>query len=248
MPFIHYVQQQRRGRPTVSTKPSRPSSSVISLSGVGALGEAIRTHDSLVVVVAPPSEEGTNDAAGGGAGRRRPEPRAGPPRVGQASSRTRMTGIARRLKGPCAAGLALVAGVLGLGSVFVASARSALAESATSLNGTVTISVPPIVLAGGASTYTLTFTNTSTSTTTNVVAVGSLPTGMTLKSIGNCARLGGNQSTSFNCTMPNLAPGASESATFSILASAAGSYELPVGVAAAIPDSASLGASGTRPS
>jgi uncharacterized repeat protein (TIGR01451 family) len=94
-----------------------------------------------------------------------------------------------------------------------------------------------------ASIYTLTFTNTTTSTTTNVVAVGSLPSGMTLKSIGNCARLGGNQSTSFNCTMPNLAPGASESATFSILASTTASYDIPFGVAAAIPDPNTPGAS-----
>jgi uncharacterized repeat protein (TIGR01451 family) len=88
------------------------------------------------------------------------------------------------------------------------------------------MSVPPPVLAGVASTYTLTFTNSIPSTTTNVVAIGSLPTDMTLKSIGNCARLRGNQSASLNCTMPNLAPGASESATFSILTSAMGTYDI----------------------
>jgi uncharacterized repeat protein (TIGR01451 family) len=134
-----------------------------------------------------------------------------------------MTRTARRVNRPCAAALVFVAGAVGLSGAFVASAPTALAETVTSPNGTVAMSVPPPVLAGVASTYTLTFTNTSTSTTTNVVAIGSLPTGMTLKSIGNCARLGGNQSTSFNCTMPNLAPGASESATFSILASTTGS-------------------------
>jgi uncharacterized repeat protein (TIGR01451 family) len=154
-----------------------------------------------------------------------------------------MTRTARTINRWQAAALALVAGTVGLGGAFVASAPAALAETVTSLNGTVTMSVPPPVVAGVASTYTLTFTNTSTSTTTNVVAVGSLPNSMTLKSISNCARLGGNQSTSFNCTMPNLAPGASESATFSILASTTGSYDIPFGVAAAIPDPNTPGAS-----
>jgi uncharacterized repeat protein (TIGR01451 family) len=139
--------------------------------------------------------------------------------------------------------MALVVGVVGVGGAFAAAAPTASAESVTSFNGTVTMSVPPPVAVGIASTYTLTFTNTTTRITTNVVAMGSLPTGMTLKTTTNCARLGGNQSTSFNCTMPNLAPGASESATFSILASAVGTYAIPVGVAAAIPDPNTPGAS-----
>jgi uncharacterized repeat protein (TIGR01451 family) len=63
-----------------------------------------------------------------------------------------------------------------------------------------------------------------------------MPAGMTLKNITNCARLGGNQSTSFLCTMPNLAPGASETASFSILASTAGTYDVPFGVSAAVPE------------
>jgi uncharacterized repeat protein (TIGR01451 family) len=142
------------------------------------------------------------------------------------------------------AGGAALAGALGFIGAFIAVAiPSAFAESVTSPNGTVAISVPPPVVAGVSSTYTLTFTNTSRSATTNVVALGNLPAGMTLNRINNCARLGGNQSTSFNCTMPNLAPAASESATFSILASAAGSYDIPFGVAAAIPDPNTPGAS-----
>jgi uncharacterized repeat protein (TIGR01451 family) len=153
-----------------------------------------------------------------------------------------MTGTARRVNRPRTAALVVVAGAVGLSGAYVTSS-TALAETVTSSNRAVAISVPPPVVAGVASTYTLTFTNTATSTTTNVVAVGSLPSGMTLKSIGNCARLGGNQSTSFNCTMPNLAPGASESATFSILASTTGSYDIPFGVAAAIPDPNTPGAS-----
>jgi uncharacterized repeat protein (TIGR01451 family) len=156
-----------------------------------------------------------------------------------------MTTTARNLKSPVAV-LAVVAGVFGLvGAYIIAAAPAAFAKRATSPTGMVAVSVPPPVVAGVASPYTLTFTNTTTSTTTNVVALGSMPAGMTLKIIKNCARLGGNQSTSFECTMPNLSPGKSETATFSILASAAGSFDVPFGVAAAIPDPGSPGASET---
>jgi uncharacterized repeat protein (TIGR01451 family) len=154
-----------------------------------------------------------------------------------------MTRTTPHVKGARAYPLAFVTAALAVGGAFMASPLTASAESVTSLNGTVALSVPPPVVAGVASTYTLTFTNTSSSATTNVVALGTLPVGMTLKSIGSCARLGGNQSTSFNCQMPNLAPGASESATFSILAAASGTYDLPFGVAAAIPDPGTPGAS-----
>ncbi len=156
-----------------------------------------------------------------------------------------MTTTARTLKSPVAV-LAVVAGVFGLaGAYFVAAAPAAFAKRATSPTGMVAVSVPPPVVAGVASPYTLTFTNTTTSTTTNVVALGTMPAGMTLKNIKNCARLGGNQNTSFECTMPNLAPGKSESATFSILASATGTFDIPFGVAVAIPDPGSPGASET---
>jgi uncharacterized repeat protein (TIGR01451 family) len=91
---------------------------------------------------------------------------------------------------------AVLAGALGLiGTFIITASPSAVAESVTSLNGSVVMSVPPPVVAGVISTYTLTFTNTSASATTNVVAVGTLPTGMTVNRINNCARLGGNQST-----------------------------------------------------
>jgi uncharacterized repeat protein (TIGR01451 family) len=112
---------------------------------------------------------------------------------------------------------------------------AALAESVTSPTGMVTMSVPPPVVAGAPSTYTLTFRNTTAETETGIVASGNLPNGMSLKNINGCARLGGNQSLGFLCTLPNLAPGASETATFSLLASTTGTYDIPVTVAAAEP-------------
>jgi uncharacterized repeat protein (TIGR01451 family) len=139
--------------------------------------------------------------------------------------------------------LTVFVSVLALTAAFVAFAPVAVAASVTSPSGMTAMSVPSPVVAGVPSTYTLTFTNTTSSTTTNIVAVGTLPSGMTLKNITNCTRLGGNQSTSFDCTLPNLAPGASESATFSLLASAIGSNDLSFGVAAAIPDPNTPGAS-----
>jgi uncharacterized repeat protein (TIGR01451 family) len=58
---------------------------------------------------------------------------------------------------------------------------------------------------------------------------------MTLKNINGCARLGGNQSLGFLCTMPNLAPGASETATFGLVASGIGTYDVPFTVSASEP-------------
>jgi uncharacterized repeat protein (TIGR01451 family) len=78
-------------------------------------------------------------------------------------------------------------------------------------------------------------TNQTSSVMTNIVALGSLPSGVTVKGINGCARLGGNQSVSFNCSMPNLAPGASENATFSLLASAVGGTDITFGVAGGVP-------------
>jgi uncharacterized repeat protein (TIGR01451 family) len=129
--------------------------------------------------------------------------------------------------------------VLGLLGASVMAAPAALAESATSPTGMVAVSVPPPVVAGVASTYTMTVTNTTSSTTDGplgITAAGTMPAGITVQSIQGCARLGGNQSTSFLCSMPNLAPGASETATFSLLASAAGSYQIPFGASELIPD------------
>lgn len=138
------------------------------------------------------------------------------------------------------AAVAALVAVLGVLGASLALTSTALAESATSPTGMVSVSVPAPVVAGAASTYTLTVTNASATDLTNVVAVASLPSGITLRGgIAGCARLGGNQSTSILCSMPSLAPGASESATFSLLASLPGSYQIPFGVSGGhpVPDS-----------
>lgn len=118
---------------------------------------------------------------------------------------------------------------------------AALAETATSPTGMVSVSVPPPVVAGAASTYTMTVTNTTSLPMTSLTAVGSMPSGMTLKNISGCARLGGNQSTSLFCSLPPLQPGASETATMSLLANAVGDYQIPFGVSAAEPEPGSSG-------
>ncbi|HET6793912.1 MAG TPA: DUF11 domain-containing protein [Acidimicrobiales bacterium] len=136
----------------------------------------------------------------------------------------------------------VAAGTLGFAGVVLGAAPTAFAESAVSPTGMVAVSVPPPVVAGLPSTYTLTFTNTTSSTMSGIVAEGDLPAGMTLKNINNCARLGGNQTIAFLCSMPNLAAGASESATFSILASSIGTYDLPFTVSGGVPIPGSPGA------
>ncbi len=140
---------------------------------------------------------------------------------------------------PRYAALAVLGTVLGAVGASLAVTSTALAESATSPTGLVSVSVPAPVVAGAASTYRMTVTNVSSTSLTNIVALGDLPAGMTLHGIGGCARLGGNQTTSFDCSLANLAPGASESATFSLLAATPGSYEIPFNVVGGqpIPDS-----------
>jgi uncharacterized repeat protein (TIGR01451 family) len=132
-----------------------------------------------------------------------------------------------------AAAIAVLAAALGL-PVSLLLAPPAFAESVTSPTGMVAVSVPPPVVAGVASTYTMTVTNTTSSPfqgPAGIVASGEMPSGITIKGIKGCTSLGGNQSTSFLCSMPNLAPGASETATFSLLASAVGSYQIAFGAA-----------------
>jgi uncharacterized repeat protein (TIGR01451 family) len=122
-----------------------------------------------------------------------------------------------------------------LAAASLALAPASLAESATSPTGSVAVSVPPSVVAGLPSTYTLTFTNTTAEPMSGIVASGNLPSGMTLRNINGCARLGGNQSFGFLCTMPNLAAGASETATFSLVASTVGTYDIPFSVSGTVP-------------
>lgn len=137
--------------------------------------------------------------------------------------------------------LSLLTPPLGLLFFSLIVATPALAETATSPTGMVSISVPPPVVAGTASTYTMTVTNTASIPMTSLVASGIMPSGMTLKNIGGCARLGGNQSLSFLCSLPPLQPGASETATISLLANAVGDYQVPFGVSALEPDPGSPG-------
>lgn len=140
----------------------------------------------------------------------------------------------------------LAAVVVGAGAATAVVSMPAFADTATSPTGMVTVSVPPGVVAGTASTYTMTVTNTTAETfdgSAGVVASGVLPTGTTVQRIAGCANLGGNHSTSFLCSMPNLPPGGSETATFSILATAPGSYQLSFGAAALEQDPADPSAS-----
>lgn len=137
--------------------------------------------------------------------------------------------------------VAAISGVVGLSAAFAVAAPSALAESATSANGMVAVSVPAPVVAGAPSTYSVTFTNTTASTMTGIVVESDLPAGMTLKNINNCARFGGNQTSSILCEMPNLAAGASESSTYSILAATIGTYAIPFTVSGGIPVTGSPG-------
>jgi uncharacterized repeat protein (TIGR01451 family) len=140
------------------------------------------------------------------------------------------------------AALVVFAITVGVSGASLALTSAASAASAIGFNGMMTVSVPEPVLAGVASTYTMTVTNTTSSPLTNIVAVSTMPSGVSVKSIAGCARLGGNQSTSILCSMPNLAAGVSESATFSLLASAVGTYDIQFGFAGGQPIPGSPGA------
>jgi uncharacterized repeat protein (TIGR01451 family) len=120
---------------------------------------------------------------------------------------------------------------------------AAFADGATSPTGMVSVSVASPVVAGIASTYTITATNTTPLPMTSVVAEAEMPSGVTLRNISGCTRLGGNQSLSVLCSMPGLAPGASETATVSLVESAVGTYQIPFGVSALEPVPGSPGVS-----
>src|SRR5215831_4869493 len=112
--------------------------------------------------------------------------------------------LAPRLGRRRAAAIAVLAAALGLpGSLMLASAASA--ESVTSPTGMVAVSVPPPVVAGVASTYTMTVTNTTSVAfqgPAGIIAAGEMPSGITIHGIKGCTNIGGNQSTSFLCSMP----------------------------------------------
>jgi uncharacterized repeat protein (TIGR01451 family) len=124
---------------------------------------------------------------------------------------------------------AMIAAALGATAAASLPAMAADVDSVTSPTGMVAVSVPEPVVAGTASTYTMTVTNETSSAfdgPAGVVVASTMPAGITITRIAGCAKLGGNQSTSLFCSMPNLAPGASETATFSLLAAAAGDYQI----------------------
>ncbi len=134
-----------------------------------------------------------------------------------------------------AAALALMGTLLGV-------TAPAFAESATSPSGMLGASVPPPVVAGLAANYTITVTNITSSPMSGIVLSSNMPTGMTVKNINGCVRLGGNQTASVLCTLPNLAPAASETATLSLLASTIGTFDVPFNVSGGIPVPSSPGA------
>lgn len=149
------------------------------------------------------------------------------------------TTTARRVPRPLrVTALTVVAAAMGLAATALTSAP-ALADTVTSPTGMVTLSGPSNAVTGVASTYTMTVTNTTARAfdgPLGVVASGSVPAGLTIARIAGCANVGGNHSTSFLCTMPNLPAGGSESATFTIAASAPGSYQLTFGASASQSD------------
>lgn len=146
-----------------------------------------------------------------------------------------MTGAGRTSRGRRAVGVGLGSVALCFAGVFAAGIPTASAESTTSSpSGFATMSVPPPVVAGLASTYTLTYTN-PTSAPMSPVTQSTLPAGMTIRGTSNCANLGHGNPNGWNCAMPTLAPGASESATFSIVANGTGTYQIPVSAQATIP-------------
>jgi len=128
-----------------------------------------------------------------------------------------------------------VATASGVIAMSFAVAAPAFAESATSTTGMIAVTVPPPVVAGLASNYTITVTNTTSSPMSNIALISDMPTGLTVKNINGCARIGGNQSISVLCTMSNLPPAASETATVSLLAATTGTYAIPFNVDGGIP-------------
>lgn len=141
------------------------------------------------------------------------------------------------------AALAVAAAALSLMTIALGGGP-ALADTFTSPTGMMTVTTPANVLAGVASTYTMTLTNTTAEPFDGLAGViinGSVPSGMSVQRITGCSNLGGNKSPFFTCGMPNLAPGASETATFSIVASAIGSYQFFLGASAEQSDGANDG-------
>lgn len=125
--------------------------------------------------------------------------------------------LARVVSGRRAAGLVVSLGLAG--AFATAAAPAASAQTATDLNADLTASGPDAVLPGATATYTATVTNPLPTTTTGVELVAIAPLGMTLLSSNNCPAFrfgGGSLRNELSCNTTNLAPGASESVTFTL--------------------------------
>jgi uncharacterized repeat protein (TIGR01451 family) len=102
---------------------------------------------------------------------------------------------------------------------------------------TLTMSTVGPVLSGVAANYTIGVANISDAAIPSVTAEFQLPTGMSLKTVpANCVknRFGGNTGPAA-CSFGTLAPGASASATVSIVAATPGTFTIGSGVTGLIP-------------
>ena len=141
-----------------------------------------------------------------------------------------------------AAGLSSAA--LALGAV-VAATTPASADTVTSTDGLVSVEGPTTLAAGTAGTYTVTFTNNTGEGTTGPAGIAfdvTTPAGMTLQHSSGCSSLGGGRNQpNFICLAPNLAAGASSTATFTEVGNTPGSSLLQFSVDAATPSLGSFG-------
>ncbi|MCL1868927.1 MAG: DUF11 domain-containing protein [Promicromonosporaceae bacterium] len=142
------------------------------------------------------------------------------------------------------AAVGLTAATLALGATAVAAAP-AFADTFTSADGVVTAVGPTTLAAGVAGTYTVTFTNTTSETTNGIAGIAfdvTTPTGMSLTHSAGCSSLGGGHGqVNFVCIAPNLAPGASVTATFTEVGTTPGTATLGLSAFGSTPTSGTFG-------